>query len=488
MALDVLIGGANLDAGGNTKVALPDATTPARVGAVRVFSENDPGTITGTAYLKSPETSPDYRIRTGVDTELFRDTFNWASQNTNLWSYVFATLTCTQPGTGYLQFGTVQGTAGTHGAHMRTFQYFPLLNTGPLAVEFVVTQATAVLAADEVWHMGFGLPGSAILKPTDGVYWQITSAGIEGIIAFNGTYTSTGVLLPLNALNLNDYDKFTIVIGEREVEWWHKDVLLQEQAIPVAQGIAMIAPAQPIFMQKYCTGVVANTNVMRVQRVGVTTMDLEIDRSWQHSRAIAGQSAYVGQNGHTMGTTQFVGTITTGSTPILPTAAAGSNTAANAVGIGGTGAFSTLAGAATDFIATSFQNPAATVNITGRNLVICGVKIATVNIGAAVATTPTTLLWALAFGHNSVTMNTTESASFATATAHAPRRILLGYQSAAIGTVVGGLYAPEINFDFTAPVVIRPGEFIATLMKVIVGTATASQVINYCVTFDAYYE
>jgi hypothetical protein len=173
---------------------------------------------------------------------------------------------------------------------------------------------------------------------------------------------------------------------------------------------------------------------------------------------------------------------------MLPTSVAGSNTAANSVGLGGVGAINAAAAAATDFICTSYQNPAPTINITGRNLIIRGVRISTINTGAAVATTPTTIQWSLAFGHNSVTMNTTESGSFATATAHAPRRVALGFQSAAIAAAIGALYAPDIYMSFDSPIVVRPGEFIATLMKIVVGTATASQTITYCVTFDGNFE
>jgi hypothetical protein len=479
MALDVLIGGANLDAGGNTKVAL--SQNPLYAGVVRMFSENDPGDVTGSAYLKSPETSPDFRIRTGVDTELFRDTFNGTTQNTNLWYYAFVTMTASQPGAGYLQFATVQGTAGTHGAYMRTFQYFPLTNTGPLAVEFVAAQATAVLAANEVWHMGLGTPGGAVTKPTDGVYWQITTAGIEGIIAYNGTYTSTGVLLPLNSLNLNDYDKFTIVIGEREVEWWHKDIMLQEQAIPVAQGIAMIAPAQPMFMQKYCTGVVSNTNVMRVQRVGVTLMDLEIDRSWPHSRSIAGQSSLVGQNGHTQGKTQWW-TNNTG-----PTAAAATNTAAiaGATTLGGLVAVLPTLAVNSDGILFVYQNPAPTVNITGRNLIITGVKVQGA-VSVILAGGPVCYAYAVAFGHTAATLVTGETATFATATTHAPRIAFVGMETypatAAVGTIGQGA---QIVFD--APICVRPGEFVALIARNL-GVVTTTGAITVGATFTGYFE
>jgi len=123
---------ANVDAAFNLNTTLPQVTTPAGVeapqyvGAARSFSENDPGTVTGTATLKSTETSLDFRNRVGLDTLLFNDTFNATTQNTSLWNYIFVTLTASQPGAGTVNFGTVQGTAVTHGAIMKTFQYFPL--------------------------------------------------------------------------------------------------------------------------------------------------------------------------------------------------------------------------------------------------------------------------------------------------------------------------------------------------------------------------
>jgi len=66
-------------------------------------------------------------------------------------------------------------------------------------------------------------------------------------------------------------------------------------------------------MQKYNTGAVSNTNTMRVARVGVTLMDINTSRPWSVSNSVMGQLAYAGQNGHTMGTTQAVGTISPGS-------------------------------------------------------------------------------------------------------------------------------------------------------------------------------
>lgn len=75
-----------------------------------------------------------------------------------------------------------------------------------------------------------------------------------------------------------------------------------------------------------------------------------------------------------------------------------------------------------------------------------------------------------------------------TATTHSPRRKPLGIMSAAIGTVIGGVYGPPINVAFDTPLVVRPGEFFATTVRFLVGTATASQAVVMAVGVDGYWE
>jgi hypothetical protein len=162
---------AEVNSSNEMKVALSNVT--ANIGGARMFSENDAGTKTGTAYLKSPETSQDYRLRVGMDTILLSDSFNAATQNTYIWSYTAATLTAAQPGIGTVNFGAVQGTAIAHGAFMRTYQYFPLIGTAPLSVEITAGVFTAPLVTNEVWLMGLGLPSAGGVAPVDGVWLKM---------------------------------------------------------------------------------------------------------------------------------------------------------------------------------------------------------------------------------------------------------------------------------------------------------------------------
>lgn len=487
IALSSTTGELKNDGNGNALVTLPQAATPAQVGAVRMFSENDDGTLSGTPYLHSPETSPDYRLRTGIDSVLFYDVFNYSTQDTSKWYYQFATLTAAQPGAGTLNFSTVQGTTSAHGAYMRTKQYFPLVNTAPLAVEACFGQFTAALVSGEVFLFGLGAPSAAVTIPTDGVWIKVTSAGVYGVISYNGTPVESALdaALQLSSLTVGTIFKFVIVVGEREIEFWFGDQFLGHMDIPAANGVPFLQGSLPVFFHKYNTGAVSNTNTMRVSRVGVTLMDVASGRDWGVQQCTMGAMAYQGQAGHTMGTTALLPNAT-GATTV--TGAALSQTAALATGLGGQAGI-TAAVAGIDGWVTAYLNPAATINITGRNLVITGIHISSVNIGAAVATTPTTIQWSVAFGGTQLnSLATAEGASFSTATVKAARRVPIGLQSWVVGAGIGAM-ATDIDQDFSrAPIVVAPGEYLGAVTKFIQGTATASQVIWAVVTFRGYFE
>jgi hypothetical protein len=473
--------GAPLDANGNLRVNLPTDSEDA--GAVRFFSENDPGTFTGTAYVKSPETSPDYRLRVGIDTVLFTETFNATAQNTGSWSYTFNTLTAAQPGAGTVNFSVVQGTTSAHGAFMRTFQYFPVVGTAPLSVEIIFGQFTAALVANEVFLCGLGLPTAATTPPTDGVWLQLTTAGLIGVLVYNGVTTQTGVLRAFGSIAENTLYKAAIVVG---VEFWWEDVYLGQIAVPAANGQPFLQAGLPAFLMKYNTGAVANTNTMRVSDVTVSLLDINTSKPWAYQMAVQGKMAYQGQNGGTMGTTALYPNATAAT---VVTGGALSQTVAIATGLGGqAGIVAGVAGI--DGLITAFQNPTGGINQTPRNLVITGVRIDAVNIGAAVATTASVLSWSLAFGATGATIPSlaqAESASFATATAKAWRRVPIGIQSWIVGAAIGAP-AEAIAINFDAPIVVHPGQWVASVAKFLVGTATASQVIWCVVAIQGYYE
>lgn len=466
-----------VNASNELKTAL--SNVPANIGGVRLFSENDAGAVTGTPTLRSPETSPDFRLRVGLDTVLMSDSFNATTQNSSNWFYTFTTMTAAQPGAGTVNFGVVQGTAASHAAMMRSYQYFPLFGTAPLAVEFTAGVFTAPLVTNEVWLMGLGIPAAAATTPVDGVWLKCTSAGWTGVVRYNSIDTETGVLWPDVNIVLSDLQKWCIVCGEQDVQFWRNDELLCEIHVPAANGQPFIGGSLPVFMQKYCSGAVSNTNTMRVSDITVSLMDLNTNRDWATTLVTQGLSSTLGPNGQAQGKTSLWANNT------APTAVALTNTTAAFTGLGGIVAVLPTLAANTDGILISYQNSAGSPNITPRNLVITSIELRSV-VSVVLAGGPVIYAYAVAFGHTAVSLVTGETASFANNTTHSPRILSLGIESfpatAAVGTLGTGA-----TIALPTPIVVRPGEFIAIIARNI-GTVTTTGAITALISYNGYWE
>jgi hypothetical protein len=476
-------GVANVDAGFNLAVAL--SNDPVHTGGVRNFQENDSGTHTGMPYLKSSETSSDYRLRVGMDTVIFTDTFNATAQNTGLWKYLSTTMTMTQSA-GFLNVNAA-GTSTVSGnyASLQSWRHFPLIGTAPLAVEFTF-QIDRTLITNETFQCGMGIPGAGVDAP-DGVWFEMTSSGLFGVIRYNsGTAVKQDLTTSIASLGTNTNHKFVIVVGEREIEYWLDDVLLGEQVIPGPQGQPFITTALPLFIMKYNSGVVASSpnTIIKVGDITATLMDIASQMTWANQMASCGLGMQ-GLNGGTMGSSQVQW-----ANAALPAAAAATNTTA-ALGafLGGIFQMNAPATSATDVIVASWQNPQGGVNQTPRTMKIRGIKVDLVNSVVAVATTPSTFAVALAWGGTQLSLGTvtTDSASFTTNTAKARRIQPIGVISLPIGTVAGGSATP-IQFDFEAPLVINPGEYIQVVAKILSGTATATEVLQWIISPNLYHE
>ena len=487
-------GAANVDAQFNLMTNTPGFTSagvtrgggPENAGAIGIYSVNDEGTTTLTRRVSSPQTSQDRRFRVGVDTLLFNDTFNATTQNSSVWDYIAATLTASQPGSGTVNFSTSQGTLVNHGAFMRTYQFFPIIGSAPLVVEFAFGLFNATLVANEEWYCGLGRPTVGGTIVTDGVYLKLTTAGLVGAMRYNNSEISTASLATLASFTIGTQFNFRIVIGETLVEFWRDGILLGTLATPVADSQPVIMSSLPIFMQKLNTGTVSNTNTIRVGDVFAFQQDLNTMKEWATQLALLGQGGNLGQNGHTQGKT----TIYANST--APTAVALTNTTAAFTGLGGQAAVLPTLAVSSDGIIFSYQNPTPNINLTGRNLLIYGVSIDSY-VSVVLAGGPLAYGYTLAYGHTAVSLATLESASFAVATTHAPRIVPIGFETyplnAAAATKATGVQVGGLNKTFRVPLVVRPGEFVAICAKAGVGsTVTTTGAINFTAAFDAVWE
>lgn len=172
----------------------------------------------------------------------------------------------------------------------------------------------------------------------------------------------------------------------------------------------------------------------------------------------------------------------------LPTAAAATNTTA-ALGayLGGLFQMNAPATSATDLIVSSYLNPLGSVTQTPRTIKLRGIKVDCINTVVAVATTATVFAVALAWGGTALTLAQTETASFATNTTKARRIQPLGVMSFPIAAPIGTMATP-IQFDFEAPLVINPGEYLQVIVKPILGTATSTEVFVWVISPNLYHE
>jgi hypothetical protein len=353
-------------------------------------------------------------------------------------------------------------------------------------VEFT-GQFTAYPTANEIFQAGIGVATGAA-DPVDGVWFELTSAGLYGVQRYNsGVATKVELISGATlaaTLPLNTNAKFVAVIGEREIEWWINDVIYGRSGIPNANGQPFMTTALPVFLQKYNSGTVGSTPnmIVKVGDVSVTLMDLTTNMSWASQMALSGLGSQQ-LNGGTAGSPQIQW-----SNTALPTAAAATNTTA-ALGafLGGIFAMNAPATSATDLIVSSYLNPLGGVNQTPRTIKLRGVKIDCINTVVAVGASATTFAVAVAWGGTALTLAQVETASFANNTVKARRIQPLGVISFPAAAPAGAVAAP-IQFDFEAPLVINPGEYVQIIAKPILGVATATEVFQWIISPNLYHE
>lgn len=446
------------------------AANPSNVSAVKSFSENDSGSKTGVPYIASPETDDDYRLRISTEALFDNETFNYVAQNTGKFVYRNTTMTNAWTAAG-LTTNSGNITTTTTGTSFATYAEFPILGASQLYAEFEGSfnnQPTTNAIID------FGMFRLAITNPfapTDGVYFRLNSSGLFGVINSNGSETTTSAF-DFIYTNNRKY-QFIIAFHEREVEFWINNVLYASLSTPIGQGQPCMSASLPIAMRHAIVGGAAGAALsFTLNDYALTVGGINIAQT----ASVLGQRVYGSYQGLSGGT---MGSLATYPNSTNPTAAAPSNTALTAnlpAGLGGQGLVTAAVAAATDGIWGSYQVPAGTVNVQGRRLVVRGVYIDAVNLGAAVATTATTIQFSLAYGHTAVSLATGEAA-----TTKAPRRVPLGYMTWPVAAAIGqGPQGGRLTVDLgDAPVFVNPTEFVALVGKFVAGTATASQTISF---------
>jgi len=468
---------AEVDNYNNLRVALPSGMNQA--GYAVMLGENDSGSILGNPTRSAPRISADDRLVTGFDTPIFDYDFTSLTQDTGVWRHLFTTMTATASTNGVL-FNANSTLTTLTGCSLHSFKQFALMGNAGMLLEFYLA-FTASPLANQVFEFGYFLPTVAQNTPIEGVYFRYTSTGLTGAYNYAGVEVESGILLTPSAFNDSESYSFQIRLNNREVAFYKNDAKIGELVINNANGIPYASKALPVAMQFRNSNTVSGAPVMqaKVQSVHIDQRDIALNAPFSHLQ----NAMYGGQQGWqggSMGTLAlYTNNLTVGSGAAL------SNTVATGVfsGLGGQFSVTPTLAVGTDGILANFQVPTGSINFRSKTLIITGVRIQGA-VTTALTGGPVIYAYSLAYGHTAVSLATTESTSFATATAKAPRRVALGTESYAANATLGTLGA-GVYMSFQSPIPVNPGEFVCIAAKNL-GIVTTAGVISLFVTYDYY--
>jgi hypothetical protein len=490
MALDVKQLGttgtqAEVIAGGyQLSMTEPDAYTNGdKVGGSRAMGEVDAGFVTGSVVLRPLELDADYRARVSQDLLLDEEVFNYTAQNTGKHNLASTTMASTfTAGQWTTNSGSI--TTTTTGVQLSTYATFPVVGTTTLSMDVGVA-FSAQPTTNTFIEWGVGVPGGATAEPSDGVFFRVSSSGVQGICSYNASETSTGVF-PLSGgtgtWTYTNNKRYQFIVYQSMVEavFWVNDgtgaVMLGRIPLPVGQPrMSMGGAAVGFFKHRITGGAAAGVlqaffGAYNVRQGGVNYTSLP---GTSGNRMFG---SYQGSSGGTMGS------LAAYANSANPTAAVPTNTtAALGTGLGGQVWETDTLAVTTDGVILSYQVPAATANFSGRRLVVHMVRVQSF-VQTALTGGGYVASWSLAFGHTAVSLATAEAA-----TTKAPRRVPLGLQTvASAAAALTLLQTVEMDFG-DAPVFVNPGEFIAVVKKKI-GTAPSAGVIAHLVTYTYGWE
>jgi hypothetical protein len=442
-----------------------------KAGFMSASCEVDAGTVTGVRNTRSPEISPDYRVRVATDAPLMSEFFPGSAINTTIWSFPSTNSTLVVA-SGY---ATINGPSLANSfGQLRSYKSFPVLPgsgvTFRCRLQFSVAPQVNSIAE---WGLFIA---STNATPTDGAFFRVDAAQqLTCVVTGGGVEVASAVLDFDTLIGVATNRSFAIDIYEDGATFWIDDVLVATVVTGIGSVGACSLP-MAFRMASLVGGAPALASAMRVSSCNVNSSDIDCGRSWETAMCGAGGVGAQGQTGATLGTTAALANNAT------PTAAAVNNTAAALTpnGLGGQFFITDTLATGTDGIVSSYQVPAGTAALPGKTLMIRGVQI---DLGVAVVFVSTGHIaqWYLAFGHTAVSLATAEAA-----TTKAPRRVPLGQvgvpSNAAVGAMLG-----VINVEFRCPIPVFPGEFVQTVLKR-VGIVPTSGALAALIRFDAFWE
>lgn len=450
-------------------------------GYVALTASSHDGEIGMPLRHRSLEVSADYRLRTGSDAFLFRDQFSHTVVNTSKYKVVNTTMTNALSG-GRWVFNASLSTASSVGTLAQSYATFSLGLSGSMYVDFEVAMTQAP-QANNVCEFGLAL-ASGVAAPTDGVLFRLSGGEWQGVVNNNSAETtiqliSTGGSAYTAGINVMRHYK--IGLHNDMTDFWVDDELLGSINTPTALGAPSLSMSAPLFMRLYNSAAVAIAQQMLVASISVSTGDLDTVRLWPTVNVVMGNSCYNVPDGTAAGST---GSYILSTAPVTIGAASQLSSTAAYSTLGGQFALASIASAETDVCVFSYLNPAQTAQIPGKNLIIRGINLDAVSIGAVGSAVGAVQQWSLGVGGTAVAM----PADSATAGTRAHRRVPLGFIVFAPSAPIGSHCTRPVDINLDSPVVIEPGTYLNVYMKPIQGPINTGQVIRGTCYINGYFE
>ena len=468
---------AEVDASNNLQVKLP--TDDANAGSVRILSENDDGTVTGTPYLYSPETSRDYRLRVGMDSVLFQHSFEGTNIARDRLQQNDTTATCAQV-SGFLTLNSGNSTTSGQGTNIRTYRTMPVFGSFATHCEIWARHGNDT-ATNAVTEFGLGYCSGVTVQLTDGIFIRVLSGGQMRLVVTNNsvdtitadiTQTSIPSRDGVGAFDPTEVNHYVLSTHNDTVDCWINDTLVATVNIVSPYPSPTSAMNQPVFARVYNSGTASTARSLGIGFITVSLGDCNVNKPWQNQMCGSGGGSYQIQPGTASGPTVTRGAGTLGWPTSATARAAGTWTATTAPALNSLGglwtspAISTLTSEA-DYPVFSYQNPVGTATLPGKVLYITGVRVGETAVVAAASTNAITLSFALGVGGTSSATTQTEAAAVV-----ASRIIPLG-QIAFAATAAAGDYKPGFEIRFDSPLVIYPGHFMTFIVRPF-GTVTSN--------------
>lgn len=396
------------------------------------------------------------------------ENFEWATMNVQKWTATSTTFVPAQSTTWGYNFNNTNLTTANAVSVLQSQRLFYKHPRIPLQMKLRVR---ANIFTNSNADFGFGIPSTTTLLVPNGIAVRIIGGLWYAVLTFNNAelWTPTPLLAPDGVTQLStwalasEFYVVDIIVDDDNavvtVQNTQTGALVASANVPVPLSTLAMwwATALPVYARVWNAAVVPSTApVFTLGYVQVLSTDWNISPSMGNVAGNLSLSAW--RNPFTWAQ------LANHTNSTAPTSATLSNTAAWYTTLGGKFQFAALAGAVTDYALFGFQVPV------GAKFLCEWITIHTRNTGAAVATTATTLEWAMWFNSSAVSLATANIV-----------RLEVWIQSFPIGTAIEWVTTP-IDVEFTTPEVVESGRFLHVILTLPVGTATASQIIRWTCT------